>query len=375
MESESKYDQKPDTHEEWFSRQRVQSFLLVVVTAIAVYLCYLLVLPFLPALAWALAFSVLAAPLYRWIAARVHRTEVAAGITVFIVALVLVGPIYFVAQQIVIEGTEAVRFIRNHLLSGDWRTSLANIPWLASLYEWIASQIDLAGLAQRLAEGVSGFISTMLSGSVELLMQLLITFFVLFYFLRDRSKATNTVRSLLPLSRSECDRMFTRIVDTIYATVFGTLLVSMIQGALGGLMFWWLGLPAPLLWGIVMGLLGIVPVLGAFVVWIPAAITLALNGEWVKALILSGWGMIVIGLIDNLLYPILVGNRLRLHTLPVFFSILGGLALFGTSGLILGPVVLAITDGLMQIWKKRIDVQEQNEHEVAEGAAPEVESA
>ena len=100
-------------------------------------------------------------------------------------------------------------------------------------------------------------------------------------------------------------------------------------------MFWWLGLPAPILWGAVMGLLAIVPVLGAFVVWLPAAKFLAASGRWGKAVILLLWGTVVVGLIDNLLYPILVGKRLRLHTVPVFFAIVGGLAVFGAAGMIL----------------------------------------
>jgi predicted PurR-regulated permease PerM len=118
-------------------------------------------------------------------------------------------------------------------------------------------------------------------------------------------------------------------------------------------MFWWLGLPTPLVWGMVMALLAVVPILGAFVVWIPAAVFLALEGHWAKALILTGWGGIVIALIDNLLYPVLVGERLRLHTLLVFIAILGGLTLFGASGLILGPVVLAVTLALVDVWRWR----------------------
>jgi predicted PurR-regulated permease PerM len=128
-----------------------------------------------------------------------------------------------------------------------------------------------------------------------------LTFFVLFYLFRDRRKALGTLRSLVPLSEKETNKVFTRVAGTIHATIFGTLAVAAVQGALGGLMFWWLGLPAPILWGAVMGLLAIVPVLGAFVVWLPAAIFLATSGQWGKAVILILWGTVVVGLIDNLL--------------------------------------------------------------------------
>ena len=102
-----------------------------------------------------------------------------------------------------------------------------------------------------------------------------------------------------------------------------------------------------------MALLAIVPILGAFVVWVPAALFLALQGSWGKALILTVWGGSVVALVDNLLYPVLVGNRLRLHTVPVFIAIVGGLALFGASGVILGPVALAITIALVDVWRRR----------------------
>ncbi|MDQ3253120.1 MAG: AI-2E family transporter, partial [Acidobacteriota bacterium] len=191
------------------------------------------------------------------------------------------------------------------------------------------------------------------SGSLYAIAGLLITLFLLFYFFRDKRKILGALRRLVPLSDDETDKVFRRVQDTIYATIYGTVAVALVQGALGGLMFWWLGLPAPLLWGTVMALLAIVPIFGAFVVWIPAAIFLALEGSWGKALILTAWGGIVIALIDNLLYPVLVGNKLRLHTVPVFIAIVGGLTVFGAAGVVLGPVTLALAVALIDIWRRR----------------------
>ena len=130
-------------------------------------------------------------------------------------------------------------------------------------------------------------------------------------------------------------------------------------------MFWLLGLPSPLFWGAIMALLAVVPVLGTFVIWAPAAAYLALRGDWTKALMLASWGAIAIGLIDNFLYPFLVGNRLRFHTLLVFFAIVGGLSLFGASGVILGPLLLATADALLEIWKRRIALGETQFDDVA----------
>lgn len=108
-------------------------------------------------------------------------------------------------------------------------------------------------------------------------------------------------------------------------------------------MFWWLGLPTPVFWGFVMGVLAIFPFLGAFVVWVPAAAILVLQGEWGSAAILALWGGVIIATVDNLLYPILVGNRLRLHTLATFIGMVGGIILFGATGIVLGPAVITVT--------------------------------
>ena len=121
-------------------------------------------------------------------------------------------------------------------------------------------------------------------------------------------------------------------------------------------MFWWLGLPAPFLWGIVMGLLAVVPVLGAFVIWVPAAIFLLLDGSEGKALLLTLWGAVVVGGIDNLLYPMLVGRRLKMHTVLAFISLVGGLIVFGPAGLILGPVIFTVTRLLLEIWRRNVAI-------------------
>lgn len=138
--------------------------------------------------------------------------------------------------------------------------------------------------------------------------------------------------------------------------------MALIQGGLGGLIFWWLDLPAPVLWGFVMALLSVLPVLGAFVIWLPAAVVLALDGYWGRALLLTGWGILVVHPVDNFLGPVLVGTKLRLHTLLIFFSVIGGLAAFGGSGIVLGPVTIAIAVSLFDIRQHR------REDDLAKGA-------
>ncbi len=326
---------------------------LVAATALLLYACWQLVQPFIGPLAWALALAIVALPLHRWMARKVEKPGLAAGLAVLAVAIIIVVPATFVGFSIVKEAGAGLDLIKNTAESGNWREQLARSPRLGGAVAALEKQANLGSQLQGMASEAGKRISQVVASSAWAIIQLLLTLFVLFYFFRDRRKALGTLRSLIPLSEHETDEVFARVSDTIHATIFGTLFVAAVQGTLGGLMFWWLGLPAPILWGAVMALLAIVPVLGAFVIWVPAAIFLAASGEIGKAAILTVWGGVVVALIDNLLYPIVVGKKLRLHTVPVFFAIVGGLAVFGAAGLILGPVVLALTDAILQIWRRR----------------------
>jgi predicted PurR-regulated permease PerM len=345
--------QSLETEGGWLSRERVLALVLLVATALAVYLCYQLTRPFLPALAWALALAVVAHPLHDWLERRLRRPNLAAGASVVLVAVAIVAPTMLLTQRLGREVAWGVAWVQSEYTSGHWRAALERHPRLVAVLSWFGGDIDVNAAAERLASTLSSHISSVLTGSVWAIADLLITLFALFYFFRDRRPALRVLRSLVPLSDAEIEEVFRRVADTIYATVYGTLAVALVQGFLGGLMFWVLGLPAVLLWGAAMALLAIVPVLGAFVVWAPAAFFLALAGSWGKAVVLTAWGVGVVSLIDNLLYPILVGSRLRLHTLPVFIAIVGGILLLGSAGVILGPVALVVTVALMDIWRRR----------------------
>lgn len=346
-------DSRLVTNGGWLSRERALALVLIVATALAFYVCYRLANPFLPAITWALALAVVAHPLHNWLAGRIKRPNLAAALAVMIVAVVIVAPGAFMAQRLVSRISGGVQTLKTQTDPGQWRTIAESNPQLARVLGLIEPHLDVRSVTERATNALASGLSSFAGGSVWVVAQLFITFFTLFFLFRDRRTALRTVRSFLPLSQSETDKLFSRVSDTIYATVYGTFAVSLVQGVLGGLMFWWLGLPAPFLWGIAMTLLSLIPVLGAPMVWIPAAIFLALTGSWVKALILTGWGLIVIGSIDNLLYPILVGDKMRMHTLLVFFSVVGGLALFGAAGLVLGPVAVVITSVLVEVWRQR----------------------
>lgn len=345
--------QRPTTGGGWLSRERALTLVLVAATALAFYVCYRLALPFLPAITWALALAVVAHPLHGMIARRIKSPDAAAGLTVAVVAVLIVTPGMFLIRQLVSQASRGAETLRAQAESGQLQAAIESHPQLSRALGWFGPKLDVRAAAEWVVNSAGPYLSSFVGGSLWTLAQFVITLFTLFYLLRDRRAILKAVRSLLPLSQPEADSIFARVGDTIHATVYGTFAVSAVQGILGGLMFWWLGLPAPLLWGFVMFLLSLVPVLGAPVVWIPAAAFLALTGAWWKALVLAGWGTVVIGAIDNLLYPALVGDRVRLHTLLVFFSVVGGLMLFGSAGLVLGPVSVVVTRALVEVWRRR----------------------
>jgi predicted PurR-regulated permease PerM len=259
-------------------------------------------------------------------------------------------PVLLVSGRIIEAAGGGAVTVKDKIGSGEWRQVIENNELLVPLSRWTA-HIDFHKVSESVTAWLASTSAAFVSGSVLSVITLIVTLYLLFYFLRDREVALNWLREMSPLSGSEMDLLFDRVADTVRATLYGTVVVAVVQGALGGLMFWWLGLPMPVFWGVVMGLLAIVPMLGAFVVWVPAAVYLALSGDWGSTLILTVWGTIVVGGIDNLLYPILVKDQLSLHTVPAFISIIGGLVLFGASGLLLGPIILTLTIFFLELWR------------------------
>lgn len=325
---------------------------LLVVTAIIVVVCYWMVQPFLSSITTAVALAVLMIPLQRWLEQKSLNPSGAAAFTVFVSLFLIVAPIYLVGEMFVTEVIDAAAGFEDFLASGGWNDFMMSHPLTQRLLSYIERNADVPQLASTLSANMTSFLSDFVQASGAQIVATILSFYMLFFALRDRRMAVNFISHYMPLDRLEMTELYGRIASTIRATVFGTVLVSLVQGALGGLMFWWLGLPSPVIWGLVMGIAAIVPVLGTFIVWIPAAIFLAISGDTLSAIVLVLWGLIVVGGIDNLLYPLLVGAKLKAHTMTTFISIVGGIFVFGPAGLIIGPVVFTIARYLLDYWRE-----------------------
>jgi predicted PurR-regulated permease PerM len=330
---------------------------LMIATGIALYLCWLMLYPFIEVLMWAAVLVVAFYPVHRRLLARTKRPGTSALLSCLLVVLTILLPLTLITIALV------------HELSGFAENLKANVsalldpnsPVTGRFLRWLEQYVNVEPLrsqdflAERL-KGMGGAIAGRTLGFVGGIVGAVIeTFFVIFtmyYLFRDGNRIVSALPDVLPLERAQSEKILARTREVISASLYGVLVIASIQGALGGLAFWVLGLPSPLVWAVVMILLSMIPMAGAFIVWVPAAIFLAVSGFWVKAIILTVWGTLVIGTVDNFLRPKLVGEKTKLHELFIFFSVLGGLKVFGILGIVLGPVVLAITLALLEVFRQ-----------------------
>jgi predicted PurR-regulated permease PerM len=341
------------------AEDRSRWIVLLAATAVAVWLCWKLIQPFASVMIWAGILALLFWPVQRRLVARLHGKTLAAALTLLIVLATAIIPVGLVTAALVAEISDFVATaparlqalfedpayggrLQDLLERLDARFGLRARLTPESLQEYFGS----AG--QSLLKGTIGFVG----GAVGALVNLVFVLFALFFLLRDGDRFVVALRDFLPVSRQEADGLLHHTRDVIQASVYGVLVIAAVQGLLGGIAFAVLGIPSPLLWGVVMTLLAILPMAGSAMVWGPAAVVLAAQGSWGKAIGLALFGALVIGTIDNFMRPRLVGQRARMHELVIFFAVLGGLRAFGVVGLFLGPVVVAVTSSLFAVFRR-----------------------
>ncbi len=340
---------------------------LVAATVIALYLCWAMLQPFIEVLLWAVVLVIVFMPVHRRVRARMKSPGWSAMVSCLLVVVVILVPLTLVTLAIVREMTHIAQALQPKPGdAGASQTGLAglldpNSPYVGRALNWIGQYVDLEQfnsqefIAERLKSlggAIAGRTLGFVGGAVGFVVEIFFVIFTMYYLFRDGERMREAVYNVLPLDDGKAHEIIDRTQEVISASVYGVLVIALIQGALGGLAFWALGLPSPLLWGVVMVFLSMIPMAGAFVVWVPAAIFLGLTGHWGKAIILTVWGALVIGSVDNFLRPKLVGEKTRLHELIIFFSVLGGLQVFGVIGLVLGPVIVAITIALLDVLRQ-----------------------
>ncbi len=281
--------------------------------------------------------------------------SVAACIVTVLVGVTVVIPAVWVTHSLFSAAVAGLDTIMPASATEIWAELQRNYPSTARSLKTLQRVFQIPDALSRAQHYLGAHADLLFKGSIRVIVEATLTLFIIFFLLRDSTLFLKATERLLPLSQSDAVAILERIYDTIHAALFGMVAVALLQGFLGALLLWWLQLPGVVVWGTIMALLALVPYLGSFVVWIPVALFLVLQGDWYRALVTIIWGTIVIGLSDNLTYPLLVGKRLHYHSLVVFFFLVGGVILFGTAGVVLGPVILAVTDRLLWIWGKEVN--------------------
>ncbi|MFZ6184281.1 AI-2E family transporter [Nannocystis pusilla] len=335
-------------------REQARRLVLLAAVVGAFYLCWLMLEPFVEVLLWAGVLTLTFGPVHRRILARVRRPDLSAGLSTVSVVVLIGAPMGLVTWAIAREIAPAVGMLQTvfgQLLDPESELTGPAMRWLgrhvdlAQLRQQISEQLRALGM--QLANRTLGVLGDVLG----LFIRALFVVFVMYYLFRDGRMVRDAMASAIPLHDRQTREILRRIGEVVGASVQGVLVIATLQGVLGGLAFAVLGVPSAIIWGVAMIFLSLVPLAGAFVVWIPAAIYLVVSGAWIKGILLALWGVLVISLVDNFLRPRLVGKRAKLHELFIFFAVLGGLQVFGLIGLVLGPVVLAIALSLFEAFR------------------------
>jgi predicted PurR-regulated permease PerM len=325
-----------------------QAFLLLLVTAISAAFVAM-IRSFLLTILLAAIFAGLSYPAYEWILGRLrHRKTLAAFATLLLLLVLVMAPLLAVlgaGANEALRVTEAVRPGLQRLVDqpGEVDRRLSALPGYDRFAPYRAQILTKAG---ELVGSTGSFLFAALSATTRATALFIFHFFVLlytmFFFLTGGPGLLTGVLAYLPLTEADKQRMVGKFVSVTRATLKGTILIGAAQGLLGGLAFWTVGIDGAIFWGTVMTVLSIIPGVGGALVWIPAAIILMISGEMWRGIVLALFCALVVGSVDNLLRPRLVGQDTKMHELLIFFSTLGGLMFFGASGFILGPILAAL---------------------------------
>jgi predicted PurR-regulated permease PerM len=325
------------------------------VLILLIYLVFRISEPFLSALAWAAILAIFFYPMHKRLARRLSSVQASVIGTVAVTVLLIV-PAILVTTLFVREAVSISRGVQHSIIE-------QHAPVIAKVWAWIARHVpgmdpntDIFEALEQGIEKEAGFlaerIGTILKNIAAFIFDLFVMIFAMFYFFRDAGKILGAVRSILPFDAQHQEAMIIQVRDLISASVITSLVVAAIQGALGGLGFALLGLPAPVFWGVLMAFFSLIPVVGSGLIFVPASLWLGFSGHWGRAILLLAICAGVSTVLDNVLRPLLLGGRTELSGLVIFISVVGGVSLFGMLGLVLGPILIAIAAGVLSVYRE-----------------------
>jgi predicted PurR-regulated permease PerM len=322
------------------------------------YLTYQILQPFLNALAWAVVVSIIFYPVFTFLLNYMKFRTVTSVVTILLIIMIIMGPFTYLSFVLVDEISSSVSTINKDKI--DAVIDIFAQSRIAEVISKIQSSTGVEGLGssnaiaesiKKMAGTITKNISSGITNIAGMLLDFVFMLLAVFFFLKDGPDFLEKARNYLPFSEKDKSRMITKIKDMVISTVYGGIVIALIQGVLGGTAFYFLGINSPVLWGCAMTIMSFLPLFGTFSIWGPAAGYLIIQGSMVKGVILLLYGVFVISMVDNILRPIIISGRTKMPTLAVFFSALGGIKLFGLIGFIMGPLVLALFVSVFEIFR------------------------
>jgi predicted PurR-regulated permease PerM len=349
---------------------------LLWLVAAATLLFALILWPFFGAVCWAVFIAIVFWPIYRrFLVGARGRRNTASVATLLVILLIVILPLAMVVTSITQEASVLVAKMRSGeiQLGSYFARAVEALPaWMRTILDRFGLE-DIGAIQQRMVDslGQSGQAVTsrvFLIGqnTLDFAVSFFVMLYIVFFLFRDGDRLIADIQRASPLRDDHTRRIMKEFSTVVRATVKGNIVVALVQGALGGMAFLVLGVPGPMLWGAVMALFSLLPAVGAFMVWAPVAAYFFFTGEVVKAVGLTLWGAVVIGLVDNFLRPILVGRDTRLPDYLVLVATLGGLVVFGLNGFVIGPVIAAL---FLVSWDMLAKVREEEKGSQGPGAA------
>ncbi|MCF1708198.1 AI-2E family transporter [Tabrizicola sp. J26] len=316
-----------------------------------------ILLPFYGAILWALILAILFRPLYLSLLRRTgQRRNLAAAMSLLACVVIVIVPGAIVLDSMIEESQRL--YSRAGVIEIDIASTIRNLwthlpDFVIRLFAWVGLtgpdefHTLITDFIGQVAQSAADLAVRLGQSTVQLAISLGIMLYTLFFLFRDGPALITTFRRASPLSQGHTDKVLAKLASAVRATIKGNVIIAILQGALGGVIFWLLGIQAALLWAALMSLLALLPVVGAALVWVPFAIYLLIAGQTAKGVTLLVFGALVISLVDNLLRPALVGRDLRLPDFVVLVTTVGGIALIGPNGFVIGPMIAAL---FVAIW-------------------------
>ncbi len=326
------------------------------------YLTYEIMSPFFKAIAWSIVFTITFYPVFAFISRHVRIRAIAAAMTVILILVVLIGPfsyltlmlideVQIVAARINDSNVGSLNLIVKKLYSSTLFEKMRAYSGAADL---ISEEVILENL-KKIGKGLLAEFSMRIPNILAAIVDFIFILFTTFFLFKDGPGLLSKSKDYMPFNEVQKERIAKQIKDMIVSTVYGGVIVAIIQGILGGMAYAFMGIEAPVMWGMAMSVMSFVPLLGTFAIWGPTSLYLVIGHNYTQGIGLFLFGVFVISMVDNVLKPLIIGGRTKMPTIIILFSVLGGIKLFGVIGLIMGPLITAVFISVFEIFRRTED--------------------